>query len=278
MTRTLNVILPSRHLEGFVSTEFRGGFLCNSKNGNFSRQLSKLQDHKWEFSRPPLAWAVSCGLVDVTEDLLRTNRSCIEDRDVLGKCALHECCAGVGRGGQGLVSSLKILTLLLDAGAHVDASSSSGQTAMHYLLSTAPDTNGSLSEEDIASIRSIRLQALHKLLDWGASPNLRDLQGLTSVHYCAKRDIVDCLALILNYKANIYCLTSSGSNVLHLACQANAVECVELLSYWEADAYQEGLIGQRDRRGRLPLQLFSASKRVSASNLWLACRKGDYAE
>lgn len=73
---------------------------------------------------------------------------------------------------------------------------------------------------------------VRRLLKGGASPNVVDRNGLTSVHYAAKLASAECLDCLLEHSASrvdIDATTYSGQTALHLAVLSNSVQAVKLL-------------------------------------------------
>lgn len=238
--------------------------------GALSYQLKKLQLHRWEFSRGPLAWAVSCGLEDVVAKLIAEGAE-LNERDSQGRTALHECCQLVNDAKRQHLhrTAESICKLLLDHGANANATTFCAQTPMHFLFLPSEAKGKSQS-----SMSRPRRAVLKLLLEWGADVTIKDHNAYTPLHYCAKRNMVDCLRVFVSYGSSIYLCTSTGSSVLHLACQGKCLETIRWLCHLEADAYS-GLLELRDKRGRTPLHILHPSYAECVTNLWLAARKGD---
>lgn len=169
-------------------------------------------------------------------------------------------CAELRHGCAGLVDAL------LQAGAQADAASVCGRTALHALFLPPARVTSPV----------VRREVLRALLDWGATPGLRDQAGLSAVHYCARRDYVDCMRILVSYGCDLRAPTHCGSSALHLACRAKAVRTVQYMCALDVDSYS-GLTSVLDAKGRPPLRLLPAALASGTDNAWMACLAGDVA-
>lgn len=264
------------------------------------REMKRLQECKWAYSRSPLSWVVLNGLTGAAREMLRvvTHISEIDSPDVTGRTALHECmslaCNGSNRNdANAILAATEIAEELLKVGASVNASSISGRTPLHELFCKGQDEELFATSQSSIAISPLKtFQGLvsetskHKqfltraMLQWGADPLLEDRQGLTPAHHCAKENLVGCMLEILKAcpAAAGYMSGNNQRSPLHLACKTGAVEVAQLLIRWDADhRTHNGLLLQRDKQGKVPTQLLpnGSSKYMSKiDNLWDACRSG----
>jgi hypothetical protein len=246
-----------------------------AEKGSFIVQLQQLQTHRWEYSRCPISWAVSCGLVEVTKDLVMRKVD-VDEHDVQGRRALHEVCMLVNDSSKIVVlkDASTLMAILLEGGANPNCSTSCGHTPLHYLFLKAEDTGLITAHSKERAL--VRRKLLKQLLEWGADATLKDQNGLAPIHICVKRNVVDCLAVFITNDVTLNLTNSTRSSILHLACHARAESSVELIAYLDADAHK-GMLTSIDLRGKTPLQLLPLALVGRVCNLWVACRRGDLA-
>ncbi|EXJ57387.1 hypothetical protein A1O7_07734 [Cladophialophora yegresii CBS 114405] len=108
-----------------------------------------------------------------------------------------------------------------------DASDSDGLTALHH------------------AVRMKKLEAVNPLLDQGASPNVKDREGTTPLHYAATRKLKKFVKLISTVSTTEINLTdNAGRTPLHVAVRWSGFEIVELLLAHGAGFDSNASLGQ----------------------------------
>ncbi|GLG95594.1 Transient receptor potential cation channel subfamily A member 1 [Gryllus bimaculatus] len=74
-----------------------------------------------------------------------------------------------------------------------------------------------------------QINKLLKLLESGASPNLRDHAGLAPIHHASASGKVQCIAVLIKYKAYVHARCKAGNTPLHIAAQNNQLESARIL-------------------------------------------------
>ena len=221
------------------------------------RHMAALQAGRWEYSLPPLSWAVSCCLPDLVAHLLRDTGAGagVDARDVQGRSAVHVCCALVGdaRRSRLWAGAGRTLRLLLEGGASVAARTSAGRTPMHELFASQP-ASGQVHAGRVVAQSECRRELLRLLLDWGADAGVRDAHGWTVGHYCARRDDAGSMRLLL---ASHSLDAAALASVLQTAVQAKATAVTALLLFYTVDGVEA-----------------PGARGDDVDNLWSACRTG----
>ena len=194
--------------------------------------------------------------------------------DAQGRTALHECCQLINDSRRSHIhaNAKRIAKLLLEHGANVDAVTFCAQTPLHFLF--LPGETAESSKRNQFDNNLHRRAILKLILDWGADSSIRDHNSFTPMHYCAKRNMADCLRVFVSYGNSIYTPTRTGGSILHLACQWKCFDTIRFLCCLDSDSY-EGLLELRDKRDRTPMQILPPAYTDYTSNLWLAARRGD---
>jgi ankyrin repeat protein len=130
--------------------------------------------------------------------------------------------------------STKIVQLLLDQGAEIDAPDDFGRTALHetvrngklQILGTLLDRGASLERTDFGGITALHIAVENKdvstvrlLLDRGANPEAADLWGRRALYKAARKGDVDKVQLLLERGADIQAKTFEGGTALHSATE-----------------------------------------------------------
>lgn len=131
-----------------------------------------------------------------------------------------------------LTGSMFDLRNALDDGADVEASDSSGRTALH---------SASMEEgyEDMAAL----------LLKYGADVDAVDDYGFTPLRYAAFYGVVENCQLLLDNGADVNAACRGGTTPLHWAARGGWYEVCELLLSHGANAFAE------DYQGKTPLDV-----------------------
>jgi ankyrin repeat protein len=126
------------------------------------------------------------------------------------------------------------LSILVNAGGNVNASTASGHCALH----------------DAALLGG--MDVVTYLLDHGADVNVKTNNGERPLHMAAKRGRCDVVRLLLERGANVRALTEQPENstAVHVACARGHISVMKILliSCW-------GLAEQSDGNGRTPLHI-----------------------
>jgi ankyrin repeat protein len=164
--------------------------------------------------RTVMHFAVSCLNVDVVESLLSASKKFDANlynlSDEQNQTPLHYA---IGHYEDADHNSKKLLSMLLQAGAHIDATDTAGRTALH-----------------LAAKQGLE-DSVKCLLEKAASANSADRKGRTAVHYaCSGRmteSKINILVALAKVGADVKAADSSGQTGLHLAAQRLDVETAE---------------------------------------------------
>ena len=126
--------------------------------------------------------------------------------------------------------NIKIVRLLLDKGADVNAKDRSGKTAMilaaknghadivRLLLDKGADVNAKADDDTTALMQAAEkgnVDVVRALLEKGADVNVRRLDGSTALMYAAKNDNVDAVRVLLDNGADVNAtINSEGTTAL----------------------------------------------------------------
>lgn len=120
---------------------------------------------------------------------------------------------------------LRIVKLLLNRGADVEATDRFGLTPLHYAAAAAADVT-------------------QVLIDAGANPDQTDIEGNAPIHYAATNGLVEVLKVLVKGGAGINALDRGGDAALHQAAENGHIEAVKVLLELGADASIEDEGGQ----------------------------------
>jgi SH3/ankyrin repeat-containing protein len=135
----------------------------------------------------------------------------------------------------------KMLIALVNGGGIVDfRNRADGSTAVHK-----------------AVIKN-NIEALQTLLDLGASPNYKDLKGLTPLYYCVSNssDVV-CVELLLHDRALVGSTDLQGWQEVHQACRNGLVAHLEQLLSYGAE------LNARNASGNTPIHVCAVNNQES---------------
>jgi len=185
--------------------------------------------------------AVRSGTRATVEPVIAAHRDLVNAKDLAGSTPLHHAAA---------FGAVDIMTLLMDAGADVNARNKRGSTALHWaihdearvrlLLSRGANVNGRQIEGRTPLYQAASLgngnAILRLLLANGADPNLALANGRTPLMAAAGRGDVEAMALLLGAKAGVDVRNGAGETALILAAGDGNPAAVGLLLDRGADA------------------------------------------
>ncbi|GMR36196.1 hypothetical protein PMAYCL1PPCAC_06391 [Pristionchus mayeri] len=147
----------------------------------------------------------------------------------------------------GVANNRGVIIALIGGGAHVDFRNTEGQTAMHKAAF-------------LSSVENVKT-----LLELGASPNYRDVIGLTPFYYnMLTNDSNDGVAeMLLREAAEIGVTDMHGNHEIHQACKNGLVKHVEHLLYYGAQADVENV------NGNTPLHVCAVNSRAECARVLL---------
>ncbi|KAL3098410.1 hypothetical protein niasHS_003763 [Heterodera schachtii] len=147
----------------------------------------------------------------------------------------------------GIEGNRAVIVQLVGGGAHLDFRNAEGQTCMHK-----------------AAFLSIA-DNLRTLLELGASPNYRDLIGLTPLYYnMLNTDSNSEVAqMLLAEAADLDVVDMHGNTAMHQACKNGLAKHVELMIYYGADT------NARNVNGNTPLHVCAVNGRVDCAQVLL---------
>uniref|UniRef100_A0A7M4ECL6 Ankyrin repeat domain 61 n=1 Tax=Crocodylus porosus TaxID=8502 RepID=A0A7M4ECL6_CROPO len=154
------------------------------------------------YKHSPLHLALYSGASQAISILIE-NGTNINETDEFGKTALHTAAELLNK---------EVTETLINCGANINCTVPTyGKTALQLAVCTASSKAGTVLAVDIDCIRLLLIK--------GAKVNTQDCEGCTVIHdACSggRKEIVD---LLLDYKADVNCLTSHGQSPLFLFLQ-----------------------------------------------------------
>ncbi|GMT13608.1 hypothetical protein PFISCL1PPCAC_4905 [Pristionchus fissidentatus] len=147
----------------------------------------------------------------------------------------------------GVANNRGVIIALIGGGAHIDFRNTEGQTAMHKAAF-------------LSSVENVKT-----LVELGASPNYRDVIGLTPIYYnMLTNDSNDAVAeMLLRETAEIGVTDMHGNHEIHQACKNGLVKHVEHLLYYGAQADVENV------NGNTPLHVCAVNSRAECARVLL---------
>lgn len=260
-------------------------------------QINALQKKHWAYSRSPLGWAVSNGLVNSVREIILKGvdtNAC----DATGRTPIHECASICRLSTDETVIQAVILISeqLLEAGANPNALSISGRNALHELFcmnqdesvkyaflaefqasyrapTVIPIANDDGKKQHLNQWRSIFVR---NLLQWGTDALARDRHGLAPIHYCAREDAAECMVEMLTASADATWPTSLGHTALHVACIAGSIKTIRILVKWDGDSpSSSSLLNIKNSQGKVAKNLLHFQKVFCRlDSLWHSARAG----
>ncbi|XP_003786783.1 ankyrin repeat domain-containing protein 26 [Otolemur garnettii] len=146
--------------------------------------------------------AASLGQVAKVQQILLLRKSGLNDRDKMGRTALHLACAS---------GHSEVVTLLVDRKCQLNMCDSENRTALMKAVQC--------QEEECATI----------LLEHGADPNLTDVHGNTALHYAVYNENIPITAKLLSHRANIEVKNKAELTPVLLAVNGKKQKMVEFL-------------------------------------------------
>ncbi|KAK6184444.1 hypothetical protein SNE40_006914 [Patella caerulea] len=161
--------------------------------------------------------------IDMIEELIRRDPSCLDDRDGIGRTALTYA-----------VHFFKHepLQYILNNQADPNSTAHDGSTALHL---ACHDGNS---------------HAVRLLLEAGSDVAIVDAYGRSSVHWAVTTPETDCLQILLDYNADTSLRDKDGLTPNMWACQLDHIKHFELLSRSEYSHIEEADGIERDVNGR----------------------------
>ncbi|KJR84975.1 uncharacterized protein SPSK_08353 [Sporothrix schenckii 1099-18] len=213
-----------------------------------SRKFDKL------YGMTSLAVASYLCLTSVVEDILKTGKVDINERDAHGDTALHHA-AEKGR--------TEIVRLLLDNGADIHMRSKDGETrlwdaAYHGINEMVPLPLENGAEVDALNrwgvsilhntvpyaVKNGHTEALGWLFAEGADIHIQTAKGDTALHMAAMRGHTEAVRLLLDHGANINAQNEDGQTTLFKALQTNHMSVIRLLLEYGADVFVQDVDGR----------------------------------
>jgi ankyrin repeat protein len=129
-----------------------------------------------------------------------------------------------------LLGNVRLASILIASGAHVDAKGTTGRTALHY------------------AVRDGHLEMIQRLIEKGADLNARDTEGASSLDDAAWRGSLDIVAILLAHGARLNeSDTKTGATPINEAAFRGNTAMVQYLLHFHPD------LGIPDKRGYSPL-------------------------
>ena len=183
-----------------------------------------------------------------------------------------------------IACSEKVVRMLLDAGADVDALDSHGCNALHYAVDGNTAVMPLLVERGVklyqecksggfepdsgtpffVAVQNEQLGAMRKLVELGVDIDWQDSKGRTALACeAAKKKCTRAFTTLLKMGANTELRTHNGETPLHRAVRNNNCEAVRLLLEHGAK------VNARDRKGHTPLMYAARNANLKMVNLLL---------
>ena len=193
----------------------------------------------------PLHEAVKGGK-EATAALLLKYRASVDARNTHGKTPLIELSSYIN--GYQMIPRTRLLLLLLDHGADINARTSYGTTTLHW-----SSYNGNKTAVQLLLARGADVNAMsysRKGWFWESEVGLgfEALSGETPLHNAAMNG-TDCIQPLLDNGATLEALSFNGRTPLHYACRGASKEAVTILLRHGAD------LKRKDNHGRTALHL-----------------------
>ncbi len=161
-----------------------------------------------------------------------------------------------------LDGNLKLLKLLLENKANVNAKHKDGQTLIHisttkgdleclkYLIDNKADVNVKFDGQTPLHISANRgdLECMKYLIDNKADANATDYYGRSSLHMSAWRGQLDCCKYLIDNKADVN-VKFDGQTPLHISVKEGHFECCKYLIDNKSD------VNSKDKKGQTPLHI-----------------------
>ncbi|XP_053429113.1 ankyrin repeat domain-containing protein 26 isoform X2 [Nycticebus coucang] len=174
------------------------GVGCEHGNGVYSQPGYHIRDR----DLGKIHKAASLGQVAKVQQVLLLRKNGLNDRDKMGRTALHLACAN---------GHSEVVTLLVDRKCQLNMCDSENRTALMKAVQC--------QEEECATI----------LLEHGADPNLTDVHGNTALHYAVYNENIPVTAKLLSHGANVEAKNKAELTPVLLAVNGKKQKMVEFL-------------------------------------------------
>ncbi|KAL6406010.1 hypothetical protein AUP68_10568 [Ilyonectria robusta] len=181
----------------------RSNHAWNGWRAWYDEQNAGLQKLGTESTSPgPLYYAVELELTGVATILVKEQSCDVNERNDLGRSALHVACAK---------GSKEVVKILLDANADISTTDKNGSTPLYAAL-------------DNGHIEVVKL-----LIEKGASVTITNKDGWTPLHLASYNGHIEVVKLLIEKGAGVAVATNAGATPLHLASENGHIEVVKLL-------------------------------------------------
>jgi ankyrin repeat protein len=200
------------------------------------------------------------------EEAVKATLRCIKERNIDVNRNLDEYGTGVLHVAIGHYCDIKIIALLLDAGADKDKQNLNLRTPLNYAITTGDpgivrllidngvkiDTPGWLGLTPLCeATMSKKTEIVQLLIDSGAEINRRDEHGQTALHWAISGGFLsaEIVRLLIENKADANIANDGGWTALHWAIRLGGLLSVEIVRL----LITEKNINVKDKNGDTPL-------------------------
>jgi len=154
---------------------------------------------------------------------------------------------------------LKIIEVLFEHGADVNASDECGRTALHFIVIFERGRRFGFRYGEDPDIK-VKREITKLLLSRGANVNAQTGKGMTLLHAACNNRYVEVVEALMQYNADVDCKCETGRTPLHLAARNGRTGIVEVLLKFGAN------IDSKDKYGMTALHFAAKQGQV------LVCR------